>query len=173
MGYSIAIRCRSEQLRKRMLRFMKENFVPADKLFSSVDMAAAPGVTTDMSYDEGKTGLGFDYSAWVQGEERAYICTVLRWMALKIGRRRTWRKRWPEYGPLPHYVYDGYDAVPIFLESPPKDYVKTDQYGCQRLSKFTRMLLRGYGRQSDPRKVSGIIRAEMRRLDKLWEGSLG
>jgi len=119
MGYSLAIRVRSDQLRPKFLKFLQTNFrrwsVVCGKDPSEWH-GSASGPTDDISYGKTETSIGFDYQSGMYGFERDYIYSVIRWMALKVGDRKTKMRvdvpdggsvvhRFPE--PTPYYIYDG------------------------------------------------------------------
>lgn len=128
MGYSLAIRVRSDQLRQRFLKFLQTNFrrwsVVCGKDPSEWH-GSASGPTDDISYGKTKTSIGFDYQSGMYDFERDYIYSVIRWMALKVGDRKTEMRvdvagggnvihRFPE--PTPYYIYDGeLDLNPLLV----------------------------------------------------------
>ena len=117
MGYSISIQVSSIKIRKRMLHFMEQNFrrwctVCGSKPDEWQGSASNP---TDDIFNRPKA-IGFHYQSGMYGFERDYIYSVLRWMAIKVGVRRSKMKTdetdegeevatFPE--PVPYYNYDG------------------------------------------------------------------
>ena len=121
MGYSIGFMPRSEALGKRMLGLMKENYRPWPTVAGSKGGQYAGNPTDDMSYDRRKNSIGLDYGA-VSGWEREYAYSVVKWMAIRAGRRRSsfakdavTPNRFP--GPVPYMTYDGYQNWPILVVS--------------------------------------------------------
>ena len=119
MGYSINIRVKSKPLRHKVLEFMQANFrrwsVVCGKDPSEWH-GSAGGPTDDLSYGKTETSIGFDYQSGMYGFERDYIYSVVRWMALKVGDRKTEMRIDTEDGgnvihqfsePTPYYIYDG------------------------------------------------------------------
>lgn len=128
MGYSLAIRIRSDGLRLKFLKFMQENFrhwsVVCGKEPSEWH-GSVRGPTDDISYGKTETSIGFDYQSGMYGFERDYIYSVIRWMALKVGDRKD---QMPIEGvgsdivthqfpsPTPYYIYDGEkDLNPVLV----------------------------------------------------------
>lgn len=118
MGYSIAIRVRSETQRLKFLKFMQMNFhhwsIVCGKPPSEWQ-GSASDPTDDLSYGDTRASIGFDYQSGVYGFERDYIYSVIRWMAIKVGDRKT--KMLVDgdeegnvihefSGPTPYYIYD-------------------------------------------------------------------
>jgi len=119
MGYSIVIQVKSDETRRKFLKFIQENFRHWN-MVSGVDSSEWQGSagepTDDLSYGGTKTSIGFDYQSGMYGFERDYLYSVLRWMAIKVGDRKTRMVvdkddegavaiEFPE--PTPYYVYDG------------------------------------------------------------------
>ena len=82
---------------------------------------------TGLASTKGKCIIGFDYPSHIEGVEHEYVFSVIRWVAIKVGkRRRTFRGEGLELPkPVPYYVYDGLEPSPILLEDewgkvPPK-----------------------------------------------------
>jgi len=82
-----------------------------------------------------KYALGFHYGV-VTGLEREYAYSLVRWMALKVGKRcRTFGHNGKEgrsNKPIPYYVYDGFERFPVFTEQcglPSGTYRAVDNYG--------------------------------------------
>lgn len=116
MGYSISIHVNSDSRRKKMLDFMEANYrrwsvvcgVPQDEWHGS---AGSP--TDDISYAKSNTSIGFDYQSGMYGFERDYVYSVLRWMAIKVGDRKSEIETDEDEvetntfsEPVPYYKYD-------------------------------------------------------------------
>jgi hypothetical protein len=162
-----------------MLDFMEKNYTTPGKLFYGDDEQTNSNFTDDMSYDHVKTGLGFDYGP-IDDMERQYIYCVLRWVALKIGRKKHFKK----YGTMPHYIYDGCEAMLISVGRNLDGWTAVDSLGCNGIEdkylhhtkrngwKRTKKEIIGNIEAICDKKVSEInslIRNEIKRLDKLWE----
>lgn len=127
MGYSIAIRVGSSELRLRFLKFMQESFRRWSMVCGkdpSEWQGSASDPTDDLSYGGTKTSIGFDYQSGMYGFERDYIYSVIRWMAIKVGDRKTKMLIDDDEGavvhefsePTPYYIYDGEKALnPILV----------------------------------------------------------
>jgi len=123
VGYSIAIRARNRKLRKKMVKFMTKNFrMWSDVLGKGKSISSRPGLGAEglLDYDQSKLAVGFDYASHCHGWESCLIYSITRWMAIKIGQRKSkfskstvkpnkFRK------PVPFMVYDGYEFWPILV----------------------------------------------------------
>ncbi len=123
MGYSIAIRARNPKLRKKMVKFMAENFRKwSDVLGKGESISSRPGLGEEgsLDYDRSKDAVGFDYASHCHGWESCLIYSATRWMAIKIGKRRSKFQK-DAVTPnvfdeaVPFMVYDGYQAWPILI----------------------------------------------------------
>jgi hypothetical protein len=119
MGYSIATKVKSEDLKLRFLGFMKTHsrrwsLVCGKEQSEWYGSASDP--TDDLSYEHSQDMIGFDYQSGMFDFERDYIYSVLRWMAIKVGERKdrmlvdedeegVVMHEFPE--PIPYYIYDG------------------------------------------------------------------
>lgn len=184
MGYSIAIRPKNKKLKDRMIKFMNENFKsPEEVLYNRQPYESEEecywGPHDDLSYDHGKLALGFNYGC--SGDpEGDYMYAALRWMALKIGKKRKW-KNMPES--VPYMVYDGYEAFPVILHGsiPIKDIPKDKrwaiytEYGTKML-KYCNKRSQEYHkyRAKFNEECLGIknceqkIKSAIKKLDELW-----
>lgn len=113
MGYSAATPIKSRKAQQKMLSFLREHLRPAHWNNPDDQCAWMRAMTDDLSYDQSKLKIGFDYfnSQNFYGE---YLFAVLRWMALRVGRK----VRLKDYTePIPYYMIDGYMPVPVLLRS--------------------------------------------------------
>lgn len=128
MGYSIAIRVKSEKTHPKFLAFMKQNFRPWNVLrrVDPSEWQGSAGDPTDaLSYGGAKRLIGFDYQSGMYGFERDYIYSMIRWMALKVGdRKKQMVVDKTDKGsiihsfsnPTPYYIYDGEETLnPIIV----------------------------------------------------------
>jgi hypothetical protein len=76
MGYSIATPIKSQKAKAKMKDFMEKNYRPTSILFGLDYDHGRFG--DDLSYDDGKCRLGFDYSSGVHDTERTYIFLICR-----------------------------------------------------------------------------------------------
>lgn len=106
MGYSIAAPIKSQKLKDKMMKFLDENFRTFEKVIGK-ESRYGNYPTDDLSYDDGKLRIGFNYSG--MGDiERNYIFGVCKWISLKVGRKKKIGER-----TVPYYVYDGDEAIAI------------------------------------------------------------
>jgi len=168
MGYAIAVPCRSRKAQARMVEFLSLNYRPFHTFMGlSWETSGIHGPLTEkeLVYDRGKCRIGFEYGAG--GRDREYGFCVVRWIARKIGRRRAF-KGIPE--PVPYYVYDGYEAVPLLLWGQKVDAkwgwarVKNDCTAMDHLRyrKFTPRMYEAH------REINRRIGEEILRLNTLW-----
>ena len=120
MGYSIALRVRNVTLRKKMLAFMGKHYRKWSDVIGKGKSISAGNPTDDLSYDHAKRALGLDYASGCGGWERAYVFSVTRWMAIKVGERRySFSKddgtKTKFASKVPYIVYDGYESWPILI----------------------------------------------------------
>lgn len=131
MGYSLSVLPRNDQLSKRMLRFMKKNYRKWSNVLGFGPESISTGEFTDnVSYGAKKACVGFDYASHCHGWERAYVYCVIRWIALKIGRKQSKFKRdsgpaWKFPEPVPYIRYDGIEEWPILLVANEREAKKT------------------------------------------------
>lgn len=187
MGYLLTIEPRSDKLRQRMLDFMDEHFVPAHEMFERVveeHDVTAEGVLTEWTYGTDEGQIGFYYHAGAQNLCTNYSQMIVRWMALKIGKRKVFG----EHGisdPVPYTWSECTDYQPLYDESKYGDELKTKLASdhflhwrmCDTLgfhapgTYFFRD--EGYLDFDDPRieEINETIKSEVERLDELWETS--
>jgi hypothetical protein len=227
MGYSIAIRARNPKLRKKMVQFMAKNVRKwSDVLGAGESISSRPGLGEEgsLDYDRSSDAVGFDYASHCHGWEQCLIFSTTRWMALKIGKKKSRFKKdavTPNVfdEPVPFMVYDGYESWPILVCKNLKEAMKlpetarwcaTDNLGVY-LDPEVNNILTSYAEemffdekmhaafQRDMEKIKHlhdknfeqwrdkamklkikhmspeidrmlpVVRAEIRRLDKLWE----
>jgi hypothetical protein len=164
MGYSIATPLKSAKARDEMWAFMQEHHRPWHEVEPSEDelqplesdpgypmsMAMPQGPTNpdydwtgylcrdgDLHYDNGKHRIGFNYGAGF-GPCGDYGWATLRWMALRAGRVRTFKKGYGIEMLVPYTVYDGYEAWPVLdrdhweYTAPEKArWCRVDRHGCK------------------------------------------
>lgn len=104
---------KSRKAQQKMLSFLREHLRPAHWNNPDDQCAWVRAMTDDLSYDKSKLKIGFDYS----NSNNFYVeyrLAVLRWMALRVG-RKVRLKGYTE--PIPYYMFDGYMPVPVLLRS--------------------------------------------------------
>jgi len=128
MGASFATRVASEPARERMLAFLDENYRPWNAVVGTPEVGAVhlDGRGREVfDYREGrgkKCSIGTEYYAHLHGWESKYVSSLIRWVALKIGRTRTRFSReingkTPILKPVPFIVYDSEEFWPILVTS--------------------------------------------------------
>jgi len=116
MGYSVSVTIRSRQLQARMRAFLEDSYRPWPEILDEDERADFRGPSDTLEYAHAKCQLGFDYLAG-GGAEREYIYALIRWMALRIGRRKRLFRMGSLKRAVPYYVYDGVEATPVLLNS--------------------------------------------------------
>lgn len=197
MGYSIAAPIRSRKAQAKMLAFLEKHYRPWLKIAEGTDVSVEPGydnshyflTESDLSYDHGKLRIGFDYSSWM-GHERHYIYSVLRWIAIKVGRQRLLNDTVAFYGEntprVPYIVYDGYEAWPVLVNWSEEDCKKMGEtpvnevgfkpclrnwtghhLSTEQSAELYAIALRlGWPKECD--KIDELVHAELKRLNTLW-----
>ena len=114
MGYSIAVRCENRKTKKAMFDFLEKNYRQPDRVlgFSCIDMVASQ-MGDKLAYDHGKNSIGFDYSSWTVSDERHYIYAVLKWVSLKVGKKKNFKG----IKNVPYLVYDGIETDPCIVDT--------------------------------------------------------
>jgi len=107
MGYNLSVEAQSAELRNKMVRFMEANYK------SLGEMAGPPEA-------RGKKKIEIGYSSCLHGEERVYVYSVIRWMALKVGALQSKFSKEsvnPNVfaDPAPFMTYDSYEHWPILV----------------------------------------------------------
>lgn len=178
MSYSVATPAKSKKAKKEMIAFMSAHFRPAHMLLPLTEKVdrSTTGVLSheQLAYDEGITKLGFNYSG---PDNKEYLFSLCRWMALKIGRKTAFK----DYGidtKVPYYVYDGTESVPVLPKEEwegliyASNLLFTDPLGVPYEGEVARNLT-----SSNPETAKmletetenlEIIRTEIQRLDELW-----
>jgi len=122
MGYYIAVPCKSAKSRDEMLAFLAQHFRDAWELFDWVprdNRMERPTHGKDICAYAKALEIGWYRNAGWNPEHSAYADSILRWMALKIGRRMTTEdEEVPGYGPL-DVAFTVYETQrqPVVLQS--------------------------------------------------------
>lgn len=196
MGYSCATPIRSPKLRDEMMGFLKKNFRPWSVITAGTEHACPPEYDPTLQrlcrdgkldYDSGKCRIGFNYHSMPPGGLNDYVWGTLRWIAVRVGRRKSFAKRLPGKGAVPYTVYDGYEAWPVLarpewdLRNTPEDHqwclVDSDgfkpeqRYWADRgfLSSLSAMVL-GLNQEADWNDKT--VKAELARLSQLWDARM-
>jgi hypothetical protein len=170
MGYSIAAPIRNVALRDKMMALLKAEYRKWPKVIGPPwkDSHLRGPRKDDLSYHHGKKPyIGFDYNAG--GAEREYAFCFIRWLAIRIGCKKKG---------LPYYVYDGHENIALLVDGTAQDEEGSsvvDRFGVPIETPDSRKIkgvwdklfeLRVYTDRDD---VLDLIRAEIQRLDALWE----
>jgi hypothetical protein len=159
MGYSVTVRAKSKKLLVNMWEFMLEHYVSPSELFSQTGNYSRLAININkdsddsLSYDSSKSAIGFDYNACEP--ERDYIFSVVKWMALKIG--KTFKIK--GVGEVPYYVYDGEEKMPIFVKS---------LWGKNVPEKYSWAVVNNVGFKSLIKKYIGVLSYEKAPNKKAW-----
>jgi hypothetical protein len=173
MGYSVAVPIRSYDLRDRMVRLLNQEYKTWAELHGGTkdDPAyVSHPAKHDLSYDHLRCKIGMDYNA--HGGERHYTFALIRWMALRIGRRTPIAKQ-------PYYIYDGYEALPVQREevlgsgNPTVDRwgVPIETPNAHKIKGVWETTYELIHIDEEPDALE-VIRKEVQRLDDLWHRSL-
>ena len=169
MGYSYAVICKSPKLQKKMCDFLEKNFKMPDGFLEHEILY----FETDLSYCHYKNQIGCDHGP-ISPECRYVMETMLRWIALKVGKRKSNFKELfhGKYGLLPYVNYDSQYNIPVVLntyEFP--EVVHANVYLCNELginikprSRFTSLF-------EASAKVKKPTEELMIKLDNLWSYS--
>jgi len=195
MGYYVAVPCRHSTARNDMLSFLDDHYRPAAEFMDWVDqdnrMPHPAQGKTICAYAKALE-IGWYRNAGWDEEHRHYATCLLRWMAMKVGKAMFLRDgQVPGYGEMDaHYtIYEG-DKSPFILRSrcpnapdgwDAEGYSVCDDLGWDRS-------MRGPAPGEDPEfdagcrphlldirrrkaKAEPLIRAELERLNILWENA--
>jgi hypothetical protein len=178
MGYSVAAVIKSKKARDAMLSFLQAHYRSWGEVLQAAgvgaDSEAYPHPDYDptvcvlrdgeLSYDHGKIRIGFDYSN--QTLVGPYMYAIVRWICLKIGRKRAFEGLAEK---TPYYMYDGYAGTPV-LEGACSD--RWMPYACDTLGiPFIRIGFEYYFSAALKARLEAILREELQRLDRLWEAA--
>lgn len=119
MGFSLAVSVRSPRLKEEMHEFLIRQYKPWSELVDGEDIPDHfQGPYIDDQLDTpGKCCIGFDYQP-VTGAEREYHFSLIRWMAIQIGKRRS-KFRGEALvlvTPVPYVLYDGIELSPVLVQ---------------------------------------------------------
>jgi hypothetical protein len=164
MGYSFYAIATSDKKHKKMLDFLAKHYRRWEDVIKD-DHAFSHGFSDPHGgpcYCHHKLAIGFDFNG--MGSERDYCFNVIRWVAVKVGKRRRsiaaqdgkYISKWP----IPFVVYDGYDFWPIIIgpmTSAPKEWrwCVTDELGVKRgLDSLAGSILLEFGTKEDYEEIN-------------------
>ena len=167
MGYSIAAPIRSYKQRDKMIALLDKKYRKWPELVGQPkenSYLRGPRID-DLSYHHGKCYIGYDYNAG--GAEREYGFCIVRYIAIKIGRK---------CDGLPYYIYDGDETTPLLVNGKHQTNGANvvDQWGVPLQTKDSHKIKGIWERlyemmvYEEPHALD-IIRDEIKRLDALWE----
>ncbi|MFA6234654.1 MAG: hypothetical protein WC824_10790 [Bacteroidota bacterium] len=175
-----------------MFKFLQKNLRSWSELTRGTEFAINPDFDPSkflqrdggLSYDHGKCRIGFNYHSLPPGGLNHYVWSLLRWIAVKVGRRRTFPAALSRKGSVPYTVYDGYEAWPVLprpewnLRNTPESHHwnLVDSEGFQPEDRYWRdrgilSVVGGMAFVLDKAAdfYDKIIKAELTRLTKLWD----
>lgn len=191
MGYTVATPIKNERLRDQIVKFLDEHWRTWPELHGKGKDAPCyisvphpdgkgrydPKSARNLDYDSGACRIGFNFNA--HEYERDYAFVACKWMAIRWGKLR----RFTGYPvSLPHIVYDGHEAWPIFIKGPTKpskDLVAkwdvNDRWGCRYPTAHDRKKDKLFAELTGEsfKAAYSVIRTEMMRLDHMWRRATG
>ena len=186
MGYSFTVPCKSKKARNQVHTFMDRHFrswstiTKGDRRYDPTTFVVQGD---GIAYGAGASKIGFNYSNSHQTGH--YMMTVLRFFALRMGRKRTFKKYdLPDDARVPYICRDS-EAWPALLHSewdekcPEKaKWCLVDENGYKPEERPWRnwdVSLDEYRQQweNEIQARDVIIKAEVERLAKLWEAEFG
>lgn len=149
MGFTIGFQPASIVEKNQMLHFMwtKGNFRPWTHIIKEAGVKPKGPIGSSCNDAEveklGRKQIGFYSGAW--GWEQAYIYSLVRWMAVKVGLRKRFKVQGPWVEELPHMVvnYESWPVIATSTEREAKKYPKYirwatyNQHGCYRASNYS------------------------------------
>lgn len=201
MSYSVSVAVKSPKVKTRMLEFLVDSYRPWPDILDDEGESRFFGPAPIEGLP---SHIGFGYEDGMC-PEKVYNYSILRWVALRVGRKRRQFKESQFDRPVPYYVlhnHNGSKSFPVvstgeslFVPSVFKDYI-VDEFGLIATNQTARELawrnipdgtferVSVTHAKKSPKEIrdalvrSGIerariilqfIRAEISRLDLLWE----
>lgn len=181
MGWSFTVLCKSKKAQAEMMAFLEEHYIPSSRVLpwpkDHWRYSHPSHPTPHTKYAETKTSIGFNSPT---EHEQA----VLRWLALRVGKKRAFKKRLgPDFPSVPWVNLDGQDSAPVITKDQWDGNESTEQYvvddlGWQPVPRwwdepgrskvvttFAKNLL-GLNKKADEK--DRLIKADLERLDALW-----
>ena len=187
MGYSIAVPLKSHKAREQMFEWLSAHLRPWSAITRDhPEIRVSPDYDTtryllrgeDLSYDKGRTKIGFDQSI----TSHQTIC-ILRWCSLKLGRRRPFRKEYKLDVSVPYIVYDGFQGWPTLNKDEwegkcPESarWCLVDRFGFKPelgLNLPPNTPVQPWMEEQERQRTLSdrLIHEELQRLDALWENT--
>jgi hypothetical protein len=115
VGHSISVTVRSQRLKEAMFGLLADLYHPWPEIVDEDGPPAFWGpLIDDLACSQGKCLIGWDHQP-VDGPERLYNFSLIRWIAIRVGRKQK-RFRGDNLSlnrPVPYWVQDGERACPI------------------------------------------------------------
>lgn len=184
MGWSCTVTCRSAKAQAEMLTFLEEHYIPSSRVLPwpkdhwRYQHPKLPSQYT--KYAETKTSIGFD-------SPNDHELAVLRWIALRAGKRRTFKKRLgADFPSVPWVNCDDQDMEPVIAQEQANDneevkWYLVDDIGWRPAHRFwlderrsaLASAVKGVGAyvlglKKEADEKDRLIRADIERLDALW-----
>ena len=166
MGWSFAVTCRSKKAQSKMLDFLREHYIPTSRLYPwwkpthwRVNNPKMPSPYT--KYAQTKTSIGFDSPT---EHEQA----VLRWVALKVGKKRTFKKKLGADSPAVPWVNMDGTSAPVILRPQWDGREENEQYIVDDIG-FRPLNRQWVGDLLRADEEDKLIRDDLERLDALWK----
>jgi hypothetical protein len=188
MGYSLIVDVRNVQLEQKMLKFMSENYHKwSDIIESKTESVGVRDISNDVSYGQKKGVIGFDYASHCYGWERNYVYCLTKWIALKIGKRKSKFKMdsgnvFEFEKPIPYISYDGCEYFPIVVVANEREALSVskkmrwccvDSFGVYISAKINESLISNCEEMFDNYDMAKAFGEDMKKLilqkvDKNW-----
>ncbi len=196
MGYSLSMPTKSTKARDQMLAFLREHHRPFGLILD--EAGYDPGydyeynphmdptrfilVGDELAYGPGASKIGFNFCTSSRWMSMGYFAgssadTLCRWMALKVGRRRTFKTLLSYPQAFPYFTYDS-KAIPVLTAADIKGWeepmleIAQCNYLCDEVG-FRKDSLREYVVDSTQLAqlvlIDEVILREIQRLNALWE----
>jgi hypothetical protein len=180
MGWSWTVTCRSKKAQEQMLAFLEEHYIPSSRVLPWPEdhwRYQHPKLPSEHTkYAGTKTSIGFDSPT---DHEQA----VLRWLALRVGKKRTWKtKLGPDFPAVPWVNMDDQDMLPVITKDQWDGNERTEQYtvdehgwrpvsrfGIEQPSILGKMVAYILELRKEADEKDRLIRADILRLDELWK----
>jgi len=201
MGYTTSVHIVSQKQKDKMEKFLEQEFSSLESLIKRIDDPFWNKVIqdknwrlyqvdypphSDLAYDGTKLSLGYNHSAGTMEISKYYMNSILRWIALKIGREYTFNGRkmkvihWDEDEKFPIYREDADKYVTEGLPKYKNLYSSTGftEYKNTQMKLYSEsLILKGIKRMLDflskqdkiNKDLSRVVKEELSRLDEQWK----
>lgn len=204
MGYSLSTPCQSDKARDEMLAFLEQHHRPwtqvlmeapelpqlqdpkVSRVFSKVSPDQIQYDPTrhlcsgdELAYGSGSSKIGFNIGPGVDSSE--WMWTLCRWMALQVGRKRTFKAKLAYPTAFPYVTWDS-EAHPVLTPADIEDWeepMRTDaaQHLCDEFGFREHYVIRTWttsmidqllGTYKRAKLTDAVAHREIKRLDALW-----